>query len=176
MKQFRLIIAVQFLFFSVNAQPSTDTALIKTNIEAAAQKMGDLFIAKDYNAYIKYIHPNIIKQQGGNAKMKATLLKTIQEMEESDLMFNKISFGDITKVVMKGISYQAVIPQILDLKTEKGILKVTSYLVAFSNDKGKTWYFIDTAGKTLQQLKANFPSLSNALVIPATVKPVLVQE
>jgi len=57
-----------------------------------------------------------------------------------------------------------------------GRLEATSYLIALSADKGATWTFIDTSGKTLAEVQKMFPSLSDELVIPEKQQPQFFKE
>ncbi len=141
------------------------------NLKFSAQKMGKLFIEKNFDQYVKFVHPNILKMFGGQEKMIEFLKKSLEETESQGFTFKDVKIGDPSELIISGNELQSIIPQILELKTKDGRLLSTSYLLAISGDKGKNWYFIDTAGKTLKQLKTIFPTVSSKLIIPPATQP-----
>jgi len=153
-----------------------DTATPELNLKSSAQKMGQLFIEKNYSQYVKYVHPKILKIFGGQDKMIEGLKKSLKRMEEEGFTINNVTIGEPSKIISTNPELQSVVPQLLELKTKDGRLVSTSYLIAISKDKGKTWYFIDTGGKTFEQLKSVFPSLNNKLVIPEKTQPVFYKD
>ncbi|MEO8412946.1 MAG: hypothetical protein ABI472_04775 [Ginsengibacter sp.] len=177
MKHLQFLYIAFFIFNSAHGQPSMiDTAIASVNLRSSAEKMGQLFIEKNYTLYIKYIHPDILKMAGGGAKMTELLKKSLNEIEAEGLTFDNVSIGSPSTIIITKSGLQSVVPQILELKTKDGRLKATSYLVGISGDKGKTWYFMDTSGKTLVQMQVVFPFLSNDLVIPEKKPPVFLND
>jgi hypothetical protein len=174
----RLFFLLSLIISSIisNAQINNADSLIANNLKDAAQKMGNLFIAKDYNNYVKYIHPNILNAIGGKEKM-ATLLKTsLADMEKQGYTFKGVTIGQAISIIHFDKQLQSIIPQLLEIKTSEGRLIATSYLLAISNDDGKTWYFADTSGKPINEIKAIIPHLSDQLIVPAKTQPVFYKD
>ncbi len=172
MKQILLLFGI--LFSAVFSQAQTnniDSLSPEFSVKSSAQKMGQYFIDKNYVQYVKYVHPKIMKLAGGQTKMIELLKKSLKQTEDQGFTFQNVSIGEPSKIITKNTELQSVVPQILELKTKDGKIVATSYLLALSTDKGKTWYFIDTSGKTLAQMKSTFPSLSNELIIPDKEQP-----
>ena len=164
------IILLFFVFVIIHSQAQEPPAS-GVNLKASAQQMGKLFIEKNYEQYVKFVHPKILKMFGGEEKMIEFLKKTIEETENQGFIFKDVKIGEHSELIVAGNEIQSIIPQILELKTKDGRLVTTSYLLALSTDKGKKWYFIDTAGKTLEELRTMFPSLSSKLIIPPATQP-----
>ena len=172
MKYFKFLIIALLASANVQAQSNkTGDTTAAANLQLAAQKMGQLFIEKNYTEYVKYVHPKILSMLGGQDKMIDALKQSIKQTEDEGFTFKNVTIGQPSKIIYTTTDLEAVVPQILELKTKNGRLVSTSYLLSVSKDKGKTWYFIDTSGKTLAQMKSVFPSLSNQLVIPEKTKP-----
>lgn len=161
------IIALSF-FVTANAQ--VKTAAI--NARSAAQQMFQFFIAKNYLAYSKCIHPTITNMMGGEAKMAEVVKNAVQQTEKNGLIAVQIKIGEPSKIVSTNNELETIIPETTKFKTAKGFYNDTSYLLAISTDNGKTWRFVDTNGRTWAQVKAVFPNLSNQLVMPVKGKPV----
>jgi len=152
MKYFKFLIIALLASVNVQAQSNkTGDTTAAANLQLAAQKMGQLFIEKNYT--------------------EDALKQSIKQTEDEGFTFKNVTIGQPSKIIYTTTDLEAVVPQILELKTKNGRLVSTSYLLSVSKDKGKTWYFIDTSGKTLAQMKSVFPSLSNQLVIPEKTKP-----
>jgi len=60
------------------------------------------------------------------------------------------------------------------LKTALAQITAETTLIVISNDKGKTWWFIDTNVYNIDSLKNILPDLSAELVIPERKKPKIV--
>ena len=174
MKHLKLLLISLFVINFTHAQTNaTDTAIAAINLKSSAEKMGRLFIEKNYTQYVKFIHPKILQMAVGQAKIIALLKKSLKDVESQGITFQNVVIGSSSKIIITKTGLQSVVPQLLQLKTKTGLLDATSYLIATSADKGKTWYFIDTSGKTLAQMKSAFPTLSDELVIPEKKPPVM---
>lgn len=173
MKNCTIVLIALLVTVAAYTQTTTiDTAVASANLKSSAQKMGELFIAKNYTEYVKYIHPKTVKMAGGRDNMIALIKKSLKQVEDEGLTFQNVTIGDPSAIIITNTGLQSVIPQVLEMKTKSGRLEATSYLIATSSDKGKTWYFIDTGGKTLEDMKTQFPFLSNELIIPEKKSPV----
>lgn len=170
MKRFFLLIAI-FTFFATSAQVKNDTTGAYRNLKVSADSMTQFFLKKNYNEYVKFIHPDLIKLVGSKEKMILSVKVVLESLDDQGLSINNITVGDSLKILNAGAELQSVVPEILELKAKKGKFISTSYLIAISKNKGKTWYFIDTSNKTLAEMKKFFPSLSNKLVLPEKTKP-----
>ena len=75
-------------------------------------------------------------------------------------------------------AFQCILPQHIKMSVPGGggYLKSTTYLIAFSNDQGKQWYFLDASNKTPEQLKQIFPELSDDLIIPSPPQPEFIKK
>jgi len=159
-----------------NAQINSTDSLIAKNLKDSAQKMSDLFIAKDYNNYVKFIHPNIISALGGKEKMLSFLKTSLTDMEKQGYAFKSLTIDKAISIIHFDKQLQSIIPQLLEMKTPEGRLTSTSYLLAISNDDGRTWYFADTSGKPINEIKSIIPHLSDQLVVPDKIQPVFYKD
>ena len=135
-----LIILLFFVFVIIPSQAQEPPAS-GVNLKASAQQMGKLFIEKNYEQYVKFVHPKILKMFGGEVKMIEFLKKTIAETESQGFIFKDVQIGEHSELIVAGNEIQSIIPQILELKTKDGRLVTTSYLLALSADKGKKMVF-----------------------------------
>lgn len=131
-----------------------------------AKDMSKLFLAKDYAAFSKYTHPNVVKSMGGDKNMVTTLKKSFEEIEADGITFLTIDFGTPSEMLTVGDELQCTVPQMIEMKVPGGKVTANTTLIALSPDKGAHWYFIDVASNNLATMKQLIPSLSDSLVLP----------
>jgi hypothetical protein len=176
MKRVVVLIVLLCSLHAAIAQEGNAAETGLSNLKSASAEMARLFLAKNYAEYIKFVHPKIVSKMGGKAKMIAILKKTLTDMEAQGVAFIEMRCGEPAAIVSTKTALQTVVPQHIQLKVEGGKLLTTGYLVALSSNNGKTWQFIDTSSKSLDELKENFPDLSNQLVIPAREQPTFIKD
>jgi hypothetical protein len=176
MKYFKLLLIFFLLFIKIWAQANITDSLATASLNTSAKRMAQLFVDKKYDAYVNFVHPKIWKSLGGKDKMIVVLKKSLKDMEAEGFAINNVTILETAPVVIVKTELQSVVTQMLELKMKDGRLVSTSYLIATSTDNGKTWYFTDTSGKTLKQMQALFPSLSNKLVIPEKTNPLFYKD
>lgn len=162
-KKFIVLLTLLALPLFVIAQDDTAMA---TKMLQQADDMGKKFIAKDYKAFLKYSHPAVIKSMGGEDRVYDQTVRDLKDLENKKVTFAAIKFGVPSKIIAVGDERQAVIPEIIEMYIPGGKLTNTASMLAISLDKGANWYFVDTGGHNLLNMKALLPSLSDELVIP----------
>ena len=151
--------------------PNNQNAL-SVIVRNQVSKMGQAFINGDYKTVAYYTYPEIVKMMGGESKMKQTLAKLVSDMNVKGMMFNSITFGDVSKIVKSGNELQCTIPQHTEIKLLSGRAISTSILIGISTDGGSNWTFIDTSDKDITTIKRLLPNLSSAIVITPQEPPV----
>lgn len=147
---------------------------LATTIKVQAMDMGNAVIKNDFNAFIKYMHPNIIAFAGGKEKLKAKMDSAYLKMKQFNVRFKRYWIGSPGEIVPYKNQLQTVLPESTTLITPLGELTAETAVIAISNDKGKNWWFIDTNVYQADKLKNILPDLSPKLVIPPRKQPKLV--
>ncbi|QEC44015.1 hypothetical protein [Pseudobacter ginsenosidimutans] len=174
MKNLLSIIFVLFCLSSVNSQQTIKDH--SKSIKEQAEKMGELLVKKEYDSFARYNHPTILEMMGGKQKMIEVLEKSINEMEAEGISFTKVSFGQPSTVIPVKNELQCTVPQEIEMKMPNGRMVTKSTLIAVSEDNGKTWWFLDTAGKDISVMKQILPNLSSKIVIPEKEEPVIFKD
>jgi hypothetical protein len=138
------------------------------NLKLQADTTVQLMVKKDFYKYTKRLHPAIVEKNGGNSKMSAAMGTAAMQMYSHGIDYASIKLGEPSKIIKVKKELQAVIPQTIEIQTANGVFIREASMVAVSEDKGKTWCFIDASYFDLNQLQADVPSLSAELVIPKT--------
>jgi len=142
------------------------------NMTAQAGKMASAFLQGDYKTFAHYTYPLIVSSMGGADKMAEVLGKGAAGMKAQGITFSKITFDKPSNIVKAGKELQSTIAQHTEIKLKEGRLVTTSTLIAFSQDNGANWTFIDTSNKDMQTLRKVLPNLSPSIIIPPAQPPV----
>jgi len=142
------------------------------NVKQQAGKMGTAFINADYKTFAKYNNPTIVKMMGGEAGLIKIISGTMDQMKQSGVVFNTVSFGEPSALVKSGTDWQCTIPQIITMTTGQGKFSNTTTLIGISSNNGVKWTFIDTTNKDADVIKKVVHNLSSKLVIPVPQGPV----
>jgi hypothetical protein len=160
-------ITAAVLLFSFSAF----TQNLATNIKVSAMNMGRAMTQNDFNSFIKYIHPKAIELGGGKENMKSKMDTAYKAMLQFGASFKRYSVGHPGEIVTNKKQLQALLPQALTVKSPWGEMTTETTLIAFSNDKGKTWVFFDTMVAKEEEIRKMLPDLSPKLKIPPRKKP-----
>ena len=109
---------------------------------------------------------------GGRAKMIEKIKKEVEGLEKDGMTFLSMDYGSPSKIYKVDNTLQCTLVQMIKLKVEGGTLTSNSVLLAISENEGKNWYFLDTAGFNLPTMKTLIPNLSDELEIPGRMDPV----
>ena len=145
-----------------------------TTIRVQAMDMGNAVIRNDFNSFSKYMHPAVFSFAGGKEQMKSKMDSASQFMQRFGVTFKRYWIGSPGKIIKYKNQLQTLLPQSTTMQTPMGELTAESWWIVISNDKGKTWWFIDTNMYQANKLKDQLPELSPQLVIPARKEPRLV--
>jgi hypothetical protein len=166
----RTLTTLVILFFAtaLHAEDTVDTS----KLEGQARAMAKAFLDGDFGKIADATHPKIIESMGGKEKMLGQVEKLMKTLKDQGFSFKKYTVGKAEKPVLDEKRAYVVIPTSLEMKTPDATVVTNSYLLAISEDKGKTWTFADGAGlSNPTQRKLFFPDLPEALKLPEPKEP-----
>jgi len=167
-----LIIALAMAgYFAAQAQIA-DPAAAKKSAFMAAKSMDEAMMNKHYDDYAAFIHPRVLENvEGGRAGMTIQVAQQIKDLEESGNLITAVWPNMPETILDTAGEWQCVLPQYMEYRLPEGKIKATTSLIGLSPDKGKTWYFLDVAGRSLAEMRTLFPNVSSKLVVPPPVDP-----
>ena len=133
--------------------------------------MKQALLQSDYPEFLKYIDPDLVEANGGEANMISILKEGKNELRSMGDSIMNVTFPYISKIIKNKNELQCTISQILTMKVPKGKLLTKSSLIGISKDNGNRWLFIDCAGRDIDELIIKMPNLSKDLKIEKELKP-----
>jgi len=164
-----LYLVLSFAF--VAAYPQNHETVIKTQ----AMEMAKAMLRKDYDGFMKYMHPKLIELGGGKEKMRPYMDTLTNKMKGFGAEIKKITIGHPYKVIEYKNELQSTLPQTTEVAIFSGSILIETTLIAISQDQGKNWWFVDRLMYNEKELKKTLPDLSPDLVIPPQKPPKIVK-
>lgn len=163
--------ALLFAFVLSTCAPAWSQEAVVT-IKQEAQKCSKALLAGDYDSFVAYTHPRIVKAMGGKDAMIATLKQGMSQMKAGGATFLDVTIGQPSNPKRIGPWMTSIIPQHLVLKVPDGKLYSDSTLLGISEDDGKHWVFLDLGQVKKDQLDETFPELAGKITPPEKKPPV----
>ncbi len=158
----RTLITVGFCLgaICVYAQTMTET------LAQQAKENADAMLKKDYETSVRFMYPPIVEMMGGFQKTLAYVKASMAEMESTGLTFEKITVGQPSATVKERLEDVAIVPTQMVMRVEGKRVRVNSYLVAVTQNRGRNWYFFDGAQMPKEKLSQIYPKLVATIEIP----------
>jgi len=160
-----------FLFFlNIAFSQNKFSSKIKSDCEIMINAMKN----KNYNIILDYTYPKIIEIGGGREKLFSLMKSTYEKMASEGFIFENEILDEPQNVFIAGKELHCIIPKEEIMKTPRGRIKATYYLLAISKNGGGKWYFIETHMLNDENIKLIFPNFNYDLKIPKNSKPILI--
>lgn len=166
---FVLLLVILPLVVTAPTQSQTPRAKARTpsqTLIAQAKENADALVNKDYEALVLYTYPAIIHKMGGFEKALAFIKASMEEIYAKGLTIEKLTAGRPSAIIKEGQEDVAFVPTEMEARIEGKQVKVDSYLVAVSQDQGRTWYFLDVSSFPKEKIRQMFPKLTALIEIP----------
>jgi hypothetical protein len=173
----RTLILLTIISFNSGFAFAQQNADYKASVKKAAKDMGAALVKKDYSHFVKSTYPAAVAAtRGGEQQLIKELEAQVSSMEKEGTKVLALWPGEPSKLVDTANEWQCTIPQKMTMKLPEGRLTTVTTLIALSPDKGKTWYFMDVADRSIGKMRELFPNISARLVIPKTPEPAFVAD
>ena len=143
-------------------------------IRQQATELAEALPKGQYGKVPVYTHPKIVGLMGGADKMVARMKEQTTTMKQQGIRFVSASIGQPGPLVTVVGELQCVVPQTVVLQMPQQRIAQRSSLIAFSEDGGRRWVFIDTQ-PGMEKVRLVLPTISSKLVIPARQEPQVVK-
>jgi hypothetical protein len=151
---------------------AADDAKLQQLIRSKADEINQALIKGDYAKIADLTHPAVVKENGGRAKMIATMESAIKDLKAKGVQFRSAKIDAPGNIVTAGSDMYVVVPFSLVLTAPGKKISQKSFLIGVSSDKGKTWTYLNgDLGEGV--VKRLLPNLPPQLKLPMKQAPVV---
>ena len=155
--------------------PVVDDPKLQQLVREKAQEYSTALVEGDYGRFVDLTYPKVVERGGGRDKMIAQIKSGVTSIDISSV---KVDVP--TEFAMAGPDLIAIIPAVTEMGVPVvGEVTLKSFLIGVSNDKGKTWTFIDgtsfAGGDNIERFKKLLPGFPDTLKLPKVEKPDVMQ-
>lgn len=158
-----------YLFFILLNSNYLNAQTSNTNANNQLEELKTAILNSNYKKIIDYTYPKIYHPLT-KEQMRVTITSMFGKMKEEGFEIVDVSFLDPSEIVKNGNELQFTIDENLFVKTPKGLVKGIYTFIGISIDNGLNWKFIDTSGKSKEEVLKKLPNLSSELVIKPAKK------
>ncbi|MEY4876602.1 MAG: hypothetical protein RL708_1751 [Bacteroidota bacterium] len=161
-----IFIAVSLILITLEGKCQTSisaTNQFSNQIKLAANQTLTKLKSKNYVAYAESMYPKLLDFLGGKEKVIAFIENYFGELEKKGTVLNSFTVDNPSKLLKEGDELQCTINVTMEIKRDTTLSKISSIFVCISNNGGKSWYFLDTFGKTKSVMRQYFPNISDNL-------------
>lgn len=128
------------------------------------EKMGQCLINRDYECYIAYNHPAVLKAYGDKSKMKEQLNLAMRQYKDDVGEYKKMTFAGIDQVFYDNGNIQAIIDQDITVQKSGSEEVERQKILAISEDNGTSWHYIVLAGMNREKVEQLYPNLNSKII------------
>ena len=153
------------LFIALVAFANTQAlAQYQTAIKRDAQAMCNAVVKGDFKTAVNYMYPKMVTQLGGRDKILQQVSDGAKAMNQAGQKLVNITIGEPGKVIANGNQRFVMVPSRV-LVNVGGKVSNTSYpQLGISDDKGKTWHFMDGNNLNDDVMQRLFPKVGKQLI------------
>jgi len=163
---YKIIASILFIFIFSNAEAqitkdNSEPMAMYEIVKQQADSMGYYFVHNEFNNYMKYQHPGLIKLLGGEQSLMNTLNENVTKKGIKAL---SVTTDVPSKIIVSDSNFQCTLQQTSVMMIAKTKLEIISTLVCISYDNGEKWFFVNASGSQ-SIIKQVLPELSIELDI-----------
>ncbi len=168
------ILVLTTIFFTTactEMKASDDKASSGENIDAKVSQYEDCIKTQDYICATSFMLPSLVRSVGGADRMVEILSQQREKMASRgmDIDPSKNTYGEHSKVVKDGKTLVSVIP-FTQHGTYKGSeAEIQDSLIAFSNDNGRSWFFLEGSDENQMVIANENPRLLQLIKVPTPI-------
>jgi uncharacterized protein (TIGR03067 family) len=148
------------------ASPAPAEGDFIADIKKHAEICSESQLKSDFTKALPYVPAELLRLMGGKQAFADEFAANIAELKRRKVTINQLEIGTPeTPKEFDGV-LAGLVPQKLVITTPQGKIVTHSYLIAISENKGKSWVFVDPMVITAEQRSILYPMLEGKLKIP----------
>ena len=168
-----LVVLIAFIV-PVLLSSCNSTESMKKNIEQQFSEMSQAYIKGNIPVYVDFMYPKIVERVGGRDSTIKLISMMVNSLNSQGKQIKSINYGNISDIVKAEKQLHCVVTQTIEILGPDGTNILETAVLAISEDKGKTWKFLDVSGADLNSLKQILPNFNDDLKIPEKKSPTFI--
>lgn len=164
------------LLLLVGCISKSSAQLDKKKVINGAKNLCESLIKQNWDEYKKYSPPKLFELMGGLEKSKNYITAQWNEGNEKGIRLKKVIIDSCTKISKYKNEYQASLRISFEYQTDSTIIMTRSTIIAFTNDNGLNWFYLDTYNLPINQIYSYFPNINKDLTIFKKGEPVVTKK
>lgn len=160
----KYVLLLLLLPFSAIAQ---DALILKKQ----AKRFAEATFSSDHKTVIDLTYPRLIQLSGGRDTLQKLITERIESLKKQGIIKFDGSVGSPGPFYKAGKQIHCLIPETIILHMFNGRYVNRSYLLAISDNAGKSWTFMDVGKMPSEVLHKLLPNYNEELIIPASGQP-----
>ncbi len=150
----------------------TDAELAQKMIQGA-RRLGEATKSWDNETVLANTSPRLIKAVGGERKMREVLNTAVNQFRAQGVTVAAYTVHENVTLRRVGRKVFGIVPTAMDLAVSGRLLRSDNFLIAISEDSGRTFTYLDGAAATKEPaaFKKLLPDLPSDLVLPPRNEP-----
>jgi hypothetical protein len=140
-----------------------------------AEEINQALLKGEYGKVADLTHPNLVKMSGGRDMMIVAIEFGVKLLKDKGIDYLSTKTENPGDPVTAGTEMYIVVPFRLELKAPGGKITGKSFVIGVSNDRGKSWTFVN-GDVPAAQVKLILPNLPKGLKLPEREKAVFEKE
>lgn len=162
----RLYCLCAIILFSITAC-AQDTTVVKR----LANRFAKATFSGDTKTVLDFSYPGLIKLSGGREAMEKMITERITELKGRGVMKFDGWVNSPGPFYTAGNQIHILFPETVVMRMINGRYITHSYLLAISEDSGKSWSFMDVGNMPANVLQRLLPNFNPDLHIPSPTQP-----
>jgi hypothetical protein len=170
----RKFVVLLALIIPVMLTSCNSKEVMKKAIEQQFVEMSNAYLKGNIPAYVDFMYPKIVERAGGRDSTIKLIEMLVQTLSSTGRQIKSINYGNISEIVKAGKELHCIVSQTLEMTRPDGTDIMETSVLAVSDDKGKSWKFLDVSGANIKALKDIFPDFNDKLQIPEKKSPTFI--
>jgi hypothetical protein len=155
------------------SSPTPSPAKHATTIKAVAEASAKALAEKDFLTVADFTYGRLVTLVGGRDETVAMIEKEMKQLEKAGMTVLSVTVGEPQEVKKISNELFSIVPTKIKMRYQTTMLEAESFLIAVSEDNGKTWKLVDGAiAQDKPLLRELFPDATDELQLPPKKDPV----
>jgi hypothetical protein len=171
-----LIAAGLLSYWWINRKPWLSEPKMEQAARWQANECAQALLHGDVTSLVAKMPSKVVKMFGGKEAVIRTTQNDMAQFKAQGFILHSVVIGDVTEIRISHSEVFVLIPETIDMTMPGGILRTESWLVGVSDDGGRTWAFVDSAGLSkIGDVRSVFPNFPTDLYVPKPEAPTVIR-